>query len=193
MPITYVNAKEKTYYLHQGTTKTGKPRYYFSTKHDGTLAETLPEGYEVYENPNAQVFLRRIAPQVIRDEEKQIVAKGMQKFSDAPHFKIDVKGKFITIYTASQDAEALDSLFRSFHTSERKKAETMAWLAQRLHYSPVMQFELIDEDKRLFATQRYCFRGAIDDWIYIGKSGELQLLVRRHVKHINKESFFGLF
>lgn len=79
MPITHVNAKEKTYYLHQGTTKTGKPRYYFSTKRDGTLVDTLPEGYEVYENPNAQVFLRRMVPQMIRDEEKQIVTNGMQK------------------------------------------------------------------------------------------------------------------
>ncbi len=193
MPITYVNAKEKTYYLHQGITKTGKPRYYFSTKREGTLVDTLPEGYEIYETPNAQVFLRRIVPQMIRDQEKQIVKNGMQKFSDVPHFKIDVKGKFITIYTASQDANVLDTMFRDFPVSMSKRAEITEQMNRRLHYSPVMQFELIDEKKRLFATQRYCFRGAVDDWVYIGKSGELQLLVRRHVKHIDKESFFGLF
>ena len=66
MPITYTNAKEKTYYLHQGTTKTGKPKYYFSTQPEGTLAEAMPEGFELYENPNAQVFLRRIPPKLIR-------------------------------------------------------------------------------------------------------------------------------
>ena len=27
VPITYTNAKGKTYYLHQGMTKTGKPKY----------------------------------------------------------------------------------------------------------------------------------------------------------------------
>jgi hypothetical protein len=26
MPITHTNAKDKTYYLHQGMTKTGKPK-----------------------------------------------------------------------------------------------------------------------------------------------------------------------
>jgi len=28
VPITHTNAKGKTSYLHQGTTKTGKPKYH---------------------------------------------------------------------------------------------------------------------------------------------------------------------
>src|SRR3989441_11655883 len=55
MPITYTNAKGKTYYLHQGTTKTGKPKYYFSMENEGHLAEAITVGFEIYENPNAQV------------------------------------------------------------------------------------------------------------------------------------------
>ena len=69
MPITHTNAKGKTSYLHQGTTKTGKPTYHFSMQSEGTLAETIPAGFEIYENPNAQVFLRRIPPKIITDEE----------------------------------------------------------------------------------------------------------------------------
>ena len=65
VPITHTNAKGKTYYLHQGTTKTGKPTYHFSMQSEGTLAETVPTGFEIYENPNAQVFLRRIPPKLI--------------------------------------------------------------------------------------------------------------------------------
>src|SRR6266704_1400971 len=65
MPIAYTNAKEKTFYLHQGTTTTGKPKYYFSPQPEGTLAASLPEGFEIYENPNAQVFLRRVPLKVI--------------------------------------------------------------------------------------------------------------------------------
>ncbi|WP_256868319.1 hypothetical protein [Candidatus Entotheonella palauensis] len=60
MAITHVNAKDKPDYLHQGTTKTGKPTYHFAMKSEGTLADSIPEGFEIYENPNAQVFLRRI-------------------------------------------------------------------------------------------------------------------------------------
>src|SRR5262245_59498011 len=38
VPITHTNAKGKTYYLHQGTTKTGKPKYHFSMESNGALA-----------------------------------------------------------------------------------------------------------------------------------------------------------
>ena len=53
MPVTHVNRKRDTYYLHAGKTKAGKPRYWFSKSTEGDLVETLPEGYEVYENPDA--------------------------------------------------------------------------------------------------------------------------------------------
>ena len=65
MPVTHVNRKRDTYYLHAGKTKTGKPRYWFSKSTEGDLVETIPEGYEVYENPDAQVFLRKIVPQLV--------------------------------------------------------------------------------------------------------------------------------
>src|SRR5262245_38717623 len=81
VPITYTNAKGKTYYLHQGTTKTGKPKYHFSMQSVGTLAESIPVGFELYENPNAQVFLRRIPPRIITDEERQVVEDGMRKYA----------------------------------------------------------------------------------------------------------------
>ena len=60
MPVTYNNRKNKTYYLHEGKTKTGKTRYYLSMKTNGQLVDEIPDGYEIYEHPsNAQVFLRK--------------------------------------------------------------------------------------------------------------------------------------
>ncbi len=192
MPITYVNAKGRTYYLHQGTTKTGKPRYHFSPKSEGNLVENIPEGYEIYEHPNAQVFLRQIPPKLITESERQVVADGMKKHSGVSHYKIDVKGKAILIYSAGQGVAALNSIFQDFPMSTEEKSDLMTSFGRNAHYTPVMKFELIDENKRLFAAQRYCYRGSIEDWIHIGISGELPLLVRRYVKHIDKESFFDL-
>lgn len=47
MPITHVNAKGQTYYLHQGTTKTGKPKYHFAMKSVGRpkMAKKDPFSY----------------------------------------------------------------------------------------------------------------------------------------------------
>jgi hypothetical protein len=192
MPITHVNAKGKTYYLHQGTTKTGKAKYHFSPKSEGNLVEVIPEGYEIYEHPNAQVFLRQVQPQIITDAERQVVEDGMQKYSGVSHYKIDIKGNEILIYTAAQNMGALNAILQTFPGAMEQRAQVEDVLSRSAHYTPVMKFALIDENTRLFATQRYCYRGSIDDWMYAGGSGELKLLVRRYVKHIDKESFYEL-
>ena len=75
MPVEYINRKGQIYYLHQGTTKTGKPKYFFSMKQAAQQVDTIPEGFEIYENPNAQVFLRKIQPKLISDEEIAIVKR----------------------------------------------------------------------------------------------------------------------
>jgi len=76
MPITYTNKGKKTYYLHQGKTRTGKPRYTFSMKDKGILAEKIPEGFEIYEHPaNAQVFLRKKQPLIMTDIESYLIKK----------------------------------------------------------------------------------------------------------------------
>ena len=98
MPITHTNTKGQTFSLYQGTTKTGKPRYYFAMQSEGTLATAIPAGYEIYENPNAQVFLRRIPPKIITDAERQDVEEGMRTSATIKDYKIDVKGNAILIY-----------------------------------------------------------------------------------------------
>src|SRR5438876_7936641 len=125
MPITHTNAKGKTYYLHQGTTKTGKPKYYFSTKSEGPLADAIPEGFEIYENPNAQVFLRRMPPKLITDEERRVVEEGMRTYADVKDYKIDVKGKAIVIYTADQDIGTLDELFKDLSPTTSANRQLM--------------------------------------------------------------------
>ncbi len=191
MPITHVNAKGKTYYLHQGVTKTGKPKYYFSPKDTGTPATAIPAGFEIYETPNAQVLLRKILPKLITDEERQLVEAGMKQYSDVHYYKIDVKGNAIIIYTADQDADAFSNLLKGLSPviGETKIGEMFASLA---HYSPMLQFNLENSERRVFSAQRYCFRGSIDDWIYIGH-GELATLVKTFLKHLGKESYFELF
>jgi hypothetical protein len=187
-----VNAKGKTYYLHQGTTKTGKPKYHFSMKSEGHLADSIPEGFEIYENPNAQVFLRRVPPKIITDEERQIVEDGMRKYASVTDYKIDVRGKAIIIYTADQDVDTLAGLFKDFHPDPTANTKLMTTLRGVIQYSPMMQFILDDKEQRLFTAQRYCFRGSIDDWIDIDH-GKLAKLVRTYIKHLGKESYFELF
>ncbi len=84
MTYHYTNRKKVTYYLYQKPTKKGKVRYFFSQKQSaGNPVNRLPEGYEVYENPNAVVFLRKKqAPVITRDEITLIAGGGIGRCID---------------------------------------------------------------------------------------------------------------
>jgi hypothetical protein len=193
VPITHTNAKGQTFALYQGTTKTGKPRYYFAMQSEGTLAKAIPAGYEIYENPNAQVFLRRIPPKIMTDEECQIVAEGMRTYATVKDYKIDVKGNALLIYTAVQDIDALAAIVCNPHASLEENTRRMSLLRQGIHYSPILVFQLVDGTRRTFQTQRYCFLGSVDDWIEIGKPGKLTQLVKKYVKHLGQDSYVALW
>ena len=55
MSITYTNRKGVTYYLCQGVTRTGKPRYYFAREPQGDPLEQIPAGYIISESVNGIV------------------------------------------------------------------------------------------------------------------------------------------
>ena len=191
MAIQYTNRKGQTYYLHQGTTKTGKPKYYFAMKDEGNLVDTIPDGFEIYENPNAQVFLRRIRPKIITDAEIETVRQGMEKFCQVQQFQVDVKKNIITIFLPDQDIDTFTELLAH---SPRAQVVSVQDLVNRFtNYSPMLRFVLIDEARRRFTTQRYCFLGSIDDWVGIGKPDELGNLVKTYVKHLGQDSYYELY
>ena len=191
MSVHHVNRREQTYYLHQGITKTGKPKYFFSKKSEGNLADKVPDGFEVYENPSSQVFLRKIQPKLITNEEVALVEQGMKQFSKVKYYLIDVKKNTIIIYEAAQDVDVLAELFAFFPRAQEEGVQSI--LAETISYSPVLQFVLTDEEKRTFITLRYCFRGSIDDWRNIGGPDKLQNLIKKYVKHLGQESYYSLF
>lgn len=189
MPLQYTNSKKQRYYLHLGKTKKGNPRYYFSMKETGELVDSIPFGYDIYENPNAQVFLRKIQPKEIFDDEKAIVEAGIKKYTDLKYYKIDIKKKSITLFIADQDVDYLIETMKDFNPHNFCEEIILG----SVHYLPIMQFILVDKEKRLFITKRYCFLGSIDDWIEIGQVSSLEKLTKRYLKHLGCDSYFELF
>ncbi|MDI6722959.1 MAG: hypothetical protein QMD97_05340 [Candidatus Aenigmarchaeota archaeon] len=151
----------------------------------------MPEGYEVYENPNGQIFLRKKKPTMISDSEIRVVDEGMRKYSDIEHYKLDTKNNAIIVYLADQDAETIEKLLPERYIAKYGGMEKA--LDSKLEYSPMMRFVLTDNEKKRFVVERYCFLGSIDDWINIGGPDKLENLIKRYLKHLGKESFFELF
>ncbi len=200
MAVHYTNRIGKMYSLREGKTKTGKPRYFFLAKKHGKgeIVDRIPDGYEIYEHPeNAQVFLRKIRPQLITDLEKLLVNKAVKALQRSKRYIIDCKNENITIYESSADVGEVENIFGDFlkHTPLRPgmtadDAMNVLVNAANHRYMAMLRFRLSDKKRRTFTAERFCFRGAIDDWINIGGPDNLKTLVEIYIVLLGTDSFF---
>ena len=110
MNISHTNRMGDVYYLHEGKTKTGKPRYHFSKKADGELAKSVPDGFEIYEKPNGQVFLRKIVARDVTSKEIAVVEAGVRRYSDLKLFRVAAEKDSIVVYTPNQTEDDLERM-----------------------------------------------------------------------------------
>lgn len=192
MPIQHINRKGDTYYLHEGLTKTGKPKYHFSKKTSAEQRETVPEGFEVYENPHGQVFCRRQQKRHITDSEIETVEAALRAHQKDDFTLVDVKGKDIIVWesNARELAETAAKLSREFGFGRIAPSLN---LQSSIQYHELLKFTLIDPEDRLFSSYRWSWRGSIDDWMpLMGVSSTLPELIQELAPHIGEESFFEL-
>ena len=98
MAVEYVNRQGRVCYLLQGTTKTGKPQFYFAVKPKGRLADEVPEGYEIYEEPeDAQVFPRKRQPRMITGLEQALLEECIRKQTKVACFIVDARKRLFSV------------------------------------------------------------------------------------------------
>lgn len=201
MPVEYTNRKGKTYTLCQGKTRTGKPRYYFASQPKDVLVEQVPLGYAITESvadeihPNGIVSLAKQRPQQIRPQERAAVEAAVARHPKSERYRVDVKGKQILVYElVGPDADDLIDRLSKYAAWMPDMAERLrADQEQHGQFSQVMRFTLTDEETRLFFAERWCYRGRIDGWIDIHRSGEIGLLAKTLIPTLGTDRFFDLY
>jgi hypothetical protein len=194
MSEQYTNRRDETYYLLQGRTKTGKPKYYCSKKPAGETVESMPEGFEWYEHPDtAIVSVRKTRPSRILPCERELLDEAIQTLAKLTYFLTEQNVDDLTVYLPDRDPDEAARIMEmlSPYTSRQSEAHR-EYLVKSSRYSPMMRFVLVDADERLFLTQRWCFRGRIDNWITLSPPLPLSELLQTFVPHLGQESFFDL-
>jgi hypothetical protein len=195
MPVTYVNRKGHTYYLYQGTRKSGKTFYYFSRDQKDNPLEEIPAGYAIKENVNGLVSLAKEKPQKITAEELALVEQWLQKEHKPGKYRVDRKRNYIEMYErSSAEYEEIAKIFAPFPGLPGAKERLKEHLDQTARYSGVMRFVLQNEQTRTFAPQRMCYRGSVDDWIdlYTIPSASLEHLCETLIPLLGTDEFFDL-
>jgi hypothetical protein len=195
MGFQYENRRGEIYYLLEGKTSTGKPKYSMSRKPSGKQVEALPVGYEIYEAPeHGQVHARQIKLSAITPSERQTVADAMRRYSAIEQAIVDVEEDSLVVWTPSMGVSEAETLIHDLagSVSTSRARELRESVLKRSRYEKMLRFLLVNPDRRLFAVQRWCFRGSIDDWIRVGGPGPLADLAKEYAKHLGRESFFEL-
>jgi hypothetical protein len=195
MSITYTNRKGRTYYLCQGVTKTGKPRYYFAREPKGTPVEEIPEGWEIRESVNGVVSLAKIRPVKILPREEEAVQAEIERHPRAHNYRIDVKDDRITVYErAGTDPDDLILRMRRSGLSLPGLADQL-WesLDSHARFTPVLRFILVNEETRTFCVERWCYLGSIDDWISVGPMGPVSQVARQWVPKLGTDALFEVY
>jgi hypothetical protein len=170
MPFEYKNFRKTSYFIHERVLKSGKLGYTCKRESKGAI-ENIPEGYEIYENPNGQVFCRKIQKKLITDEEVSLVKRLVEEHCESPYLKVDIKKDIISIWEP-------DGVLGGITSS----------------YSSKLRYVLLDKKNRIFSAERFCYLGSIDDWVELLEIGgeDLEDIVKQTIVHLEHESFYEL-
>src|SRR5271157_1562139 len=192
MPISYTNRKGSTLYLCQGTTKTGKVRYYFAREPKGNKPEKIPAGYEIRESVNGVISLVKVRPQLIPTDEVALVEEALKRHPAGSNYRVAVKNTQIIIYEAvGPDVDQILALFgKSIPLRPGAVEQLKAQFDRTRQFTPVMRFILVDRDKRAYVAERWSYSGSIDDWIDINRSGKISKLASQLIPTLGTDEFF---
>ncbi len=181
------------FYLHAGTTKTGKPRYFFAKTVDDRAISSMPEGFEVTESINGVVSVRRKVEGsiVVPEADVKTVEEAVARQPHLKFYKVHALGSAIVIFEPHPrpeelraQAERYGRLYMSgYYIEDRMKSA---------RYSPVMKFERSAKGDDNYSVFRMTYRGE-GGWSYPFDWGKLSDLVKTVVAPIGTEEFFELY
>lgn len=193
MPVTHTNRKGDVYYLHEGRTPTGRPKYYCSRELGDAPLEAVPEGFEIWESPEAGlVYVRRIKPAVIVEFEREVVCDGIRRHSRLRHWLVSIEKDSLVVYLPTMDEAELTRRSEATGAASQLVRAARDEIMRRSPYVKMMRFVLADRKERGFCVERWCFSGGIDDWYLLDGPAPLATLVNKYVKHLGRQSFFEL-
>ncbi len=138
--------------------------------------------------PQPRCFFRKKVALLVSDAEMALIADALRAQGPAWRHWVEARKETVTIHEAGGDMESLSEMCRTF----RCRGLTDDERRRHASYMAVLRFTLVDPETREYVTERYCFRGSVDDWIHISGPGALAPQCRKFIPHIGRESFYDL-
>lgn len=194
--LSYTNRHGRTYYLHEGLTKTGKPRYFAARSvREGAIA-TMPAGFELTESINGVVSVRRVdaSPKLIPDTDVAKVSDALSKHAHLAQHRVEERKNEIIIYEPSggTSSASIDHMAGIFGLDRETVVSRLGSAQSRTHFDPVMKFTPATFGQGgHYMAFRMSYRGD-GGWLPLSH-GRLPTLLKKYLRHIGTDEFFELF
>jgi hypothetical protein len=196
-PASYTNRFGDTYYLHQGTTKTGKTRYFVARTVVAGALSAVPEGYEFTESLNGVVSVKRSGgpPSLVPHADVDTVRRELARHAHLRHYAVDVRKDEIIVY---EPEGSLGEMVQdpagwglAFGLPPEVLVRRLEARASRTRYAPVMKFGFAFVGvPGVYLAYRRHYSGESGWWML--SHGPLLKLLRRYLPHLGTEKFFEL-
>ena len=195
-PIDYTNRLGKTYYLFQGKTKKGNPRYFFSPDVSGEKTECvpcdrIPEGFELFEHPNANVVLRKKIKTAVLPFELHLVRELVEELE-----RIDQDCTFerFTNMFGHLDSSKIEH-FKRYSTwqfrAEVEQDSIVVYEVQGRQAIAVLRFDLRNKDSRQYSVSRWVFSG-MGRWRSLMTTGQIDEVAKKYCPCLGTDRFYEM-
>ena len=197
-PLTRTNRHGRVYYLHEGTTKTGKPRYFAARNIRTGVLTAMPAGYEFAESINGVVSVRRVDPSrpKLPPDNLELVRRELARWERLRGYEVEERRGAIVIHepVGGVPDKALAKLADLFASTPARLRMDLGPRLGKTQLDPVMRFVSSAADADLeageYAVERMTYRGD-GGWRHLD-TGALDDLVDEYVHLIGTDEPFEL-
>lgn len=191
--LHHISRRAVPWYLHRGTTKTGKPKYFVAKSVGSGALSEMPAGFEFAESVNGVVSVRRVDPssRLVTDIDVATVGAEVARHRQLRHHRVEAGRHEIVIYEpvgAMSDADLRESARALYVPAERyEQIMTNRWVTGRFH--PVLRFRPVVDKPGEYFAERMTYRGE-GGWSYPLQFGPLAKLVKQYVPSLGTQGSF---
>lgn len=194
-PLQYTNRRGVAYFLHRGTTKTGKPRYFVARAVGPGVLSAMPAAYEFCESVNGIVSVRRrLEPNGgVSEADLAAVREALARHPHLLRHVADRRKDELLIYEplglpSESEKQQMLAIYGRHWGSLRTQLDQMQARAQ---YTPVMKFSACPAMPGEYVAHRRFYSGE-GCWLLLS-SGTLETLLRTYLPLVATERFFELY
>lgn len=201
--LHYTSRSGISWFLHQGATKTGKPKYYVAKSIGPGAIAAMPAGFELSESVNGVVSVRRVnsRPKPVDDADVELVLSEVARHPHLRHHRVAAGRAEIVIHEpigalTDSGIQRLTSMFGHLRSLPESH---LSEIRGRARYTPVLKFVAETavggpggpSERRSYSVRRMTYRGD-EGWSYPLADGPLRNLVEDFVWRIGTDRFFDL-